>query len=225
MEKKVNRIYATMSRLPFYEIALKHIKLNDKVLDIGAGNGSFAEFCKRNDFYLFDGNYQTVQELKKKNYNAFYGELPNLPFEDNFFDTIHCSHVIEHLTPETFYKTIKEINRCLKPHGYLVISAPLLWEGFYDDLSHIKPYQPWILKKYLTFGTQVNYTRDIIASDYTEIEIVYRLKESDFFEDYYNTNNSIIINLIFKLINLLYRFGLRKYIKTGYTIVLKKMGK
>ena len=86
----VNKKYATHAREPFFEIANKNIKVESKVLDIGAGSGKFSIYCKRNDFYLFDGNQETVNFLKQENTNVFLGELPILPFDNEFFDLIHC---------------------------------------------------------------------------------------------------------------------------------------
>src|SRR5690606_15521311 len=117
-----------------------------KVLDIGAGSGLFSKYFKRNDFYLFDGNDITINELKRENKNVFQGELPIIPFQNNFFDLIHCSHVIEHLNPDVFYETLKEMDRCLKLGGHLIISAPLIWSGFYNDLSHVRPYNPKVIR-------------------------------------------------------------------------------
>lgn len=214
--------YVTQNREVFFEFAKKHIKPDSKVLDIGAGAGAFAEYCEKKDIYLYDGNEESVKQLEKKYENVFLGSLPELPFEDEFFNVIHCSHVVEHLEPQVFYDTLKEMNRCLKPEGVLVISAPLMWDRFYDDLSHIKPYSPNVYIKYLTDTGNNNFTRNKISTRYQSLELVYRYYEVFFTETLTQTKRNVFSYIISKVINLAYRVGFRKYKRNGYTIVLKK---
>lgn len=218
----MNLKYATHAREPFFEIASKYIKFNSIVLDIGAGRGDFAAFQNRNDFYLFDGNTQTVEFLKQSHINVFYGKLPDLPFENDFFDVIHCSHVVEHLQPEQFYQTLKEMNRCLKTNGHLIVSAPLLWEGFFDDLSHVKPYPPVIYKNYLCSKVADPRTRESISNNYSMIEEVYRFKETKLFDKLKNTSGNFLVKSAIKFVRFLENNGMKSYQKTGYTVVLKK---
>jgi 2-polyprenyl-3-methyl-5-hydroxy-6-metoxy-1,4-benzoquinol methylase len=214
MQKK----YITQKREPFFQIAKDLINDNSKVLDIGAGDCSFSKYCNRKDFFMIDGNNNTVETFKNEYKNYFYSQLPIIPFNNHHFDIIHCSHVIEHLDPQCLYSTLKEIDRCLKPSGYLIISAPLLTDFFYDDLSHFKPYNPNIFIKYLTDVKLNNLSREKIADYYTLHNITYRYKA------YHLIDGEVILPL--KLLNkLLFKIGLIKYKKTGYTIALKKLNK
>ncbi len=211
---KLNKRYITHQREPFFEVVKKYLTPNSKLLDIGAGNGCFSRYFKRKDFYLMDGNEKSVALLKSEFSNVFHSNLPKLPFEDDFFDIIHCSHVIEHLTPDILYATLIEMNRCLTKNGKLIISAPLMWEGFYNDLSHIKPYNPKILIYYL-INSNKNSTRESISENYKLKELIYRYRVKDIDWIYYK-------NPIYRFIQrVLSRFS-RKYEKTGYTIVFEK---
>jgi len=192
----INKKYITHKREIFFEIAKKYISKDSRVLDIGAGNASFSRICEREDFYLYEGNPSTYNSLKSKYKNVVLGHLPKLSFEDNFFDVIHCSHVVEHLETEVFYQTLVEMDRCLKNNGKLIISAPLFWKGFYDDLSHIRPYPPAIFKNYLCAQENDQRTRPIISTDYEMVEEVFRYKEIDFFENIYNNKVGIILKVI-----------------------------
>lgn len=215
--------YATHKREPFFEIAKNYILPKSLVLDIGAGDGSFSRYCDRKDFFLFDGNEKTVEGLKKGKLNATFGKLPILPFMDNFFDLIHCSHVVEHLQPQELYDSLIEMDRCLKKGGFLVISTPLYWEGFYDDLSHHKPYNPFVFIKYLCNESKGNYSRAHVSSNFEVKRIQYRYRLTDFFEPVLTIKSKGLPRLIFKVINSVsFRTGLKKIEKTGYTIVLKK---
>ncbi|MDT0650823.1 class I SAM-dependent methyltransferase [Autumnicola edwardsiae] len=217
----MNEKFVTHNREPFFEIAKNLINSGDNVLDIGAGNGSFADFCKHEDVYLFEGNMISVKYLNTKYKNVFLGQLPELPFKDSFFDVIHMSHVIEHLEPQEVYDTLKEFDRCCKPGGVIVISAPLMWEGFYDDLSHVKPYNPYIFMKYMCSGNKNNYTREAITDKYSVENLQYRFQESRMF---YGLKESkrLVAKLIFKIYEFLRVRGFKQYRKTGYTIVLRK---
>lgn len=221
----IDKKYATHNREPFFELAKKYIQPSSKVLDIGSGNGSFSKFCNRDDFYLFDGNENTVEVLKSKYENVFLGQLPMLPFENGFFDVIHCSHVVEHLEPEMFYQTLMEMDRCLKEGGILIISAPLYWSGFYNDLSHVRPYNPKVYLNYLCSQQINSRTRPIISTNYIKKELVYRYLESDSLFIYTNSKNSFIVNVLIKILNRLRKIGFGMYERTGYTIVLLKSRK
>jgi len=216
--------YATHRREPFFEIANTLIKEENKVLDIGAGNGAFADFVGIDNIFLFEGNTKSVENLKLKYKNVEFGRLPLLPYEDEFFDLIHMSHVIEHLQPQEVYDTLVELNRCCKMGGAIIISAPLMWSGFYDDLSHIKPYNPYVLQKYLCHGNRDNLTREMISDKFNVELLHYRFREREIF---YNIRRSS--NIFFKIFYKVYRYlrkrGLKIYDKTGYTIVLRKSDK
>ncbi|MFY7741076.1 MAG: class I SAM-dependent methyltransferase [Flavobacterium sp.] len=218
----MNLKFATHEREPFFALAQKYIDNNQKVLDIGAGNGDFANFCNRDDFYLFDGNEKTVELLKHKYKNVYLGRLPKLPFENDLFDVIHCSHVVEHLEPNIFYDTLVEMNRCLKPDGYLIISAPLFWEGFYDDLSHIRPYPTAIYKNYLCNKQNKNRTRNCVSNEYSVEEEIYRFKELKHLNITHLYPRNFIGKLWLKITMILKNYAFKQYQKTGYTIVLKK---
>lgn len=221
--KFMNRAkYITRKREPFFEIAKDYIKEDSLVLDIGPGNGHFSEFCGRSDFYLFEGNSDTVSLLSQRYKNVFYGRLPTLPFENDFFDVIHCSHVIEHLQPQEFYDTVKEMDRCLKVGGKLIISTPLYWDGFYDDLSHIKPYNPAVFKNYLCSGHENSRTRPLISSSYKIERLQYRYREKNVLRNNYHPSKNFWVSHIVNIFDKLRTRGLKFYTKTGYTLVVVK---
>ncbi|MDP3945577.1 MAG: class I SAM-dependent methyltransferase [Lutibacter sp.] len=218
----INKKYCTHQREPFFDIVTKYINFDSIVLDVGCGNGDFAEFHKRFDFYMFDGNIQTVKHLKTKFSKVYQGILPVLPFESETFDIIHCSHVVEHLEPELLYNSLKEMDRCLKKGGHLVISAPFLWDGFYDDLSHVKPYPPNVFKNYLASKSSAPRTKAKISINYIVVEEIYRYMVHKPFEEIGRSKNNIFVKVFFKGIQLVEKLGVIKYKKTGFTIVLKK---
>lgn len=220
----IKKEFITHSRKPFFQIALNYIETGNKVLDIGPGFGEFSEFCQRDDFYLLEGNSKTVELLRAKYNYVYEGVLPFVPFESAFFDIIHCSHVIEHLDPQQLYDSLTNINKVLKVGGYLVISTPLLWSGFYDDLSHIRPYSPFVIEKYLTGNFPNSLTRKLISSDFSVEQLEYRYMESSKEELLFNRDNNFLIRLMHSVLYRLRKLGFENLKKTGYTVVLRKNG-
>lgn len=218
----INKKYITHDRSPFFELAREFIKDDSVVLDIGCGNAAFSNHFNRNDFYLFDANETTIEGLKLQHKNVCLGLLPSLPYPNDFFDIIHCSHVVEHLESTVFYNTLVEMDRCLKRGGCLIISAPLMWSGFYNDLSHVRPYNPRIYNNYLCGNQKKSRTRDLISTNYKQVDLVYRyLDTNEKFDSFNNKNNRIIIFFI-KFLNEIKKKVFVPLEKTGYTIILKK---
>lgn len=218
--------YCTQEREPFYQIALDYYQSGSPILDIGAGVGGFADLIGNKDIYLIEGNPQTATFLKKKYANVFNLSLPkSFPFEDNFFNLIHCSHLIEHLQPHELYHLFKELDRCLHPQGHIVISTPLLWEDFYDDLSHIKPYSPRVLYNYFCSSTEeggAQRTRSGVASGYKIVNLTYRYRivPIPYFSISYQRRWAQ--RLLYNISNALRAIKFGTYERTGYTIVMKK---
>lgn len=69
--------------------------------------------------------------------------------ESNRYDIVHCSHMIEHFGYPNIKMVLDELMRITKPNGFLIIRSPLMWEHFYDDLDHIRPYPPECILNYL----------------------------------------------------------------------------
>ncbi|WP_208022073.1 class I SAM-dependent methyltransferase [Pseudomaricurvus hydrocarbonicus] len=53
-------------------------------------------------------------------------DIQNLPFDDNSYDFIFASHVLEHIPDDD--KAISEINRVLKPNGIAFLPVPIVVE-------------------------------------------------------------------------------------------------
>ena len=69
--------------------------------------------------------------------------------ESDCYDIVHCSHMIEHFAYPEIRLVIDELFRVTKKNGYLIIRSPLMWEHFFDDLDHVRPYPPQSIMNYL----------------------------------------------------------------------------
>jgi len=225
-----HKVLSTMNRQPFFDIAQRYLpeNRNSIIVDLGSGNGEFGtcgDICSKYDnFYLLDGNVQTVHELRAKFRNVIKYTAPGpLPFKNGSVSYVHCSHFIEHLFPKELYNLLEEVDRVLKFGGILAVSAPLLYEDFYYDLSHIRPYYPQTLMRYLTFYNE-NYSATGVSQKYRVVDLKYRYKKLSLYEDGIGLGSEhqyidLIIQAVKKILSF---FKIRYYIKNGFTIILEK---
>jgi len=199
------------------KIALSYMSECSNILDVGCGTGRFISNSPSR-IKGVDGNKESVEECLKKGYNVVKADVTKLPFEDNSFDGVHCSHVIEHLQPKEAYKLLSELLRVLKKDGILVIRTPMLYNGFYDDFTHVKPYHPKALLHYLTtYERSEQTTLTPIKGKFKVLKLKYR--KAPLFLGILDTP----LFFIFPLFNLLYRFGISSLKKTGYMLILKRI--
>jgi len=88
--------------------------IGNKVLDIGAGSGALINLIP-NSIGL---------DIAPKQPEIIKGDITNMPFEDQSFDTIFATEILEHLDNDTLNKGTVEINRILKKWGHLIITVP-----------------------------------------------------------------------------------------------------
>jgi ubiquinone/menaquinone biosynthesis C-methylase UbiE/uncharacterized protein YbaR (Trm112 family) len=98
------------------------------ILDVGCGSAWVANnLCPKGiEVISFDISYDNPAKAIKKypfeNHHALVGDAFNLPFEDESFDGIVASEIIEHVAdPRAF---IKELFRVIRQGGKLVITTP-----------------------------------------------------------------------------------------------------
>ena len=70
------------------------------------------------------------------------------------FDIVHCSHVIEHFPYPQVTSLLDKIVEWTKPMGHFIIISPLMWELFYADIDHVRPYLPISITHYFNYEMQ-----------------------------------------------------------------------
>lgn len=158
--------------------AYEHFKGCEKVLDIGCGRG---RFISRNPKMIvgIDCNANAIMKCNLLGYNVEKGEATKIPFMDRCFDGVHSSYVIEHMFPADAWKMLSEMDRILKIGGTFVIRSPILYDGFYDTFSHIRPYTPASIRLYMLPNKNQTTFPDL-PSLYEEIDFQWRRDKRTF---------------------------------------------
>lgn len=107
----------------------KKLKKGQRVLNIGVGDGSFERLSLKNgiNIYSLDPSEKSINQLKEKlnlGDKAKVGYSQEIPFENNFFDVVVMSEVLEHLSDDILEKTLPEIRRVLKDSGLFIGTVP-----------------------------------------------------------------------------------------------------
>ena len=78
--------------------------------------------------------YRSIIEGRSSKYLAFdvspgdkidvVGDIQKLPFKENYFDTIICTQVLEHVKKP--WLAVKEMYRVIRPRGYSLVTVPFM---------------------------------------------------------------------------------------------------
>jgi len=105
-----------------------NIQKNDRVLDLGCGNGRYMDFIKKNrgQYFGIDNSEELIKIAKQKypQDNFQIGDALALPFENDFFDKIYSIAVLHHIpSKESRIKFLQEAKRVLNPNGLFIVTA------------------------------------------------------------------------------------------------------
>ena len=112
-----------------------------KILDVGCGIGENIELIKSWGYlniYGTDIAPLMVEECKLKNLNVVLDQ----DLTEHNFDLLLFNHVIEHIDYPNIIDFFEHYFSKIKENGKIIIVTPCLYNGFYNDIDHIKPYYP-----------------------------------------------------------------------------------
>lgn len=115
------------------------IYITGTTLDIGCGSKPYADLFSSEKYIGMD-----VEVSGNKNQNRsvdiYYNGI-SIPFDTNYFDSIVCFEVLEHVfNPDIF---LSEAFRVLKPGGVAIFTVPFVWD------EHEPPFD---YARYTSFG-------------------------------------------------------------------------
>jgi ubiquinone/menaquinone biosynthesis C-methylase UbiE len=116
----------------------KFIPEEQRVLDAGAGYCYFINNIKASEKYALDSDPE-VLNYANDDVKKVVCSVKNTEFEDDFFDVIFSSNLLEHLTTDEILLTLNELNRITKEDGKLVIISPnfkYCFRIYFDDFTH-----------------------------------------------------------------------------------------
>ncbi len=113
-----------------------------RILDVGCG--SYPYFLAHTSFekkFAIDQvalASSTAQELRIESFTLDLDREPNLPFDDDYFNSVTLLAVVEHLDPQNMAVLFKEVYRVLAPDGLVVLTTPSAWSsGLLKTMANI----------------------------------------------------------------------------------------
>lgn len=134
---------------------LNNLSSTDKYayIEIGSGLCRFPikihKLFHNLDITCYEINAESAKIAQANGFNTIIGSILENRLPDESFNIVHCSHIIEHFKYPDVIRFIDEMFRITKVGGYLIIRSPLMWQHFYDDIDHIRPYPPESILNYL----------------------------------------------------------------------------
>ncbi len=115
-----------------------YIKEGEKVLDLGCGSGRLYEvFKNKNIDYLGLDFSEKLIEIARKKYGNFFvlGEILDLPFFDESFDSVWAISSLHHIpSKELRKKAVNQIWRVLRKGGRIIVTCWKIGSIFKKDV-------------------------------------------------------------------------------------------
>jgi ubiquinone/menaquinone biosynthesis C-methylase UbiE len=159
---KLSKIYATLEgrfekKLRKKGLKFLDIQKGDVVLEIGFGTGfTLVDLAKAvgetGRVYGVDVTLEMIQLAKERlkrervaiNVELSEADARNMPYEDNMFDAVYMSGVLELFDTPDIPKVLEEIKRVLKPNGKLEVVS--IEKENHENSKFLKFYE-WMHRK------------------------------------------------------------------------------
>lgn len=115
---------------------------NARILDVACGYGRYLRQLQNAKYHVLGVEINSEIANKNRSNGLNCITVEEFKTNDEQFDLIIMSHIIEHFTPQALKDFLEFYLDRLKIGGHLIIATPLMSAYFYDDFDHIKPYQP-----------------------------------------------------------------------------------
>lgn len=189
-------------------------KAKSRILDLGSDTGKLiierVKNIKKPEIYGIDIRKKAVRESKEKGIKTTCGNIEKgLPFKSNFFDIVSANQIIEHLVDLDFF--LSEVNRVLKPKGYLVLSTENLsswhnifalilgWQAFSQHISSHCAGNPIAFGRGNDYKSGTMHIKILTPRGLRELIAANHLKVEKFFGAGYYPFPSFLSNILSKL--------------------------
>jgi SAM-dependent methyltransferase len=111
-------------------------------IDIGSGNSPYKKYIMNNiDSYTCVDKGAVHSEMFSLSKEKFIdADIKDLPFEDNSFDTVLLTQVLEHIDEPLV--ALQEVKRVVKKDGIVILSVPFIYQ------AHATPYDYFRFSEY-----------------------------------------------------------------------------
>lgn len=202
---------------------LKNFEVKEKLLEAGFGQGALASQLVQLpvSYSGFDFSNTLVKytqarlkNITKKKMNIKWGDVRNIPFENNTFECVVSSDILEHVKEEN--KVIGEYYRVLKKGGLCLITVPLrMGDWTFSDVwaGHFKRYRvPELVSLFKKQGFKnikvIPYSYSLVRIYYYNIYLPFlkkRIKQVKKTKKYnYNPLKTLVIRTATKILYLLF---------------------
>ncbi len=199
--QQMGSVYYSDSRPEFFE-ALKFINDGDKVLEIGAGNASFAQKLKTLNYVGLEYNQEAIEKAKIKGVELrkeSIEEFSNNNFEQ--FDVVCSFHVLEHVSNP--YTYIESCLKTLKKGGKFICAVPCSDSFYSSNHNHVLNILPhhttrWGSKTFKYLCKEFNIDIDsLYFSEIANYKDYFEIKIRTLFFNFVSPNKQILLNEIF----------------------------
>jgi ubiquinone/menaquinone biosynthesis C-methylase UbiE len=162
----INPYYIIRKRL--YEcIDSKKSYLKGRLLDFGCGSKPYKDLVNVEEHIGVDievsGHPHEHEQI-----DAYY-DGKTIPFDDNHFDSVLSSEVLEHVF--NLEQILSELYRVMKPGGHMLITLPFVWD------EHEIPYD---FARYTSFGidhllSQSGFEVVVIEKNSSYVETIFQM--------------------------------------------------
>ena len=143
---------------------LRYLKPTQVVLNIGVGSGALERLglAKGVNMHSLDPNRNAIERLRESlglGERAQVGFAEKIPIEQENFDAVVMSEVLEHLDDQTLADALDNVLRVLRPKGSLLISTP-----YQENLSANRVVCPDCGKAFHKFGHVQSFGKERMRS-------------------------------------------------------------
>lgn len=123
------------------------------LLEVGSGECRFVKklslLFPNAEISCIEINPDLAKIAKDSGFEVINDNVLNVKPEKEY-DIVHCSHVIEHFGYPQVAQLLDFLVASTKIGCAIILRSPLMYDKFYYDLDHIRPYPPRAIERYFS---------------------------------------------------------------------------